>query len=139
MLDGEPVNINPVIEVENSEIKFFGIIGIFDCKFFGNEFDLKQYLATHSSEKLFSSSCIIEYIRNFAGRTDVIAITGVGNKSKTKYYCAIDEEGYAEYNSERSIYKGKYVWEYNNGSYLVPMYDELRRRGINFENDVYEK
>lgn len=54
-----------------------------------------------------------------------------------KYYTSIDKDGYAEYNAERSTYKGEFVWEYNYGAYLEPIYSELKNIGINLEHDIY--
>jgi len=54
------------------------------------------------------------------------------------FYTAVDENGYGIYNFERSVYWGKFTWEYCHGS-IRELYKPFRDRGIVFENDIYVK
>ena len=95
---------------------------------------IRDAVKNHNTD--FGDVCVIDYLGNVAGRSDVIRKTYKSGKSKL--YAACDEDGYAIYNFERSTYRGEFVWEYNHGS-IREMYSAFRDRGISFENDIYDE
>lgn len=134
MFDGEPKNINPLTEIPEPQMRLYGFWGAFKSAFFDTEQELIEYVKTHNTQ--FGSICIMEYLGNVAGRSDVIRLTYKSGKSVL--YTSVNEDGYGIYNNERSIYRGEFVWEYNHGS-IRKMYSAFRDRGIVFEDDTYAK
>lgn len=130
IVDGEPVNKNPLAEIPDSEMMLYGINGTY--------FDTKEDLISYCESKDISidNAYILEYIRNVAGRSDVIRRTSTDGKSL--FYTAVDENGYGIYNHERSVYRGEFIWEFNYG-HIRGICTPFRDRGIVFENDVYDK
>lgn len=129
-IDGEPKNINPLTEIQKPEMTLYGI--------YGSYFDTPEELKNHCIIKgiPLDDAHVLEYIRIFAGRNDVIKKTN--KDGKTMFYTAVDEDGYGIYNNERSIYRGEFIWEYNYGQ-IREFYNPFRERGIVFENDIYVK
>ena len=134
MCDGEPKNINPLTEIPEPQMRLYGFSGVFKSAFFDTEEELIEYVKTHNTE--FGSICVVEYLGNVAGRSDVIRLTYKSGKSVL--YTSVNEDGYGIYNNERSIYRGEFVWEYNHGS-ISDVYSAFRDRGIVFEDDTYAK
>lgn len=134
MCDGEPKNINPLTEIPEPQMRLYGFSGLFKSAFFDTEEELIEYVKTHNTE--LGSICVVEYLGNVAGRSDVIRLTYKSGKSVL--YSSVNEDGYGIYNNERSIYRGEFVWEYNHGS-ISEMYSAFRDRGIVFEDDTYAK
>lgn len=134
MFDGEPVNKNPLSEIPTPQMRLYGFSGAFKSAFFDTEEELKEYIK--NNDPSFGSTCIIEFLGNVAGRSDVIRTTT--KDGRTTLYTAVDEDGYGIYNPERSTYMGKFTWEYNHGD-LEEMYSAFRDSGIIFENDIYAK
>lgn len=132
--DGEPKNINPLTEIPEPQMRLYGFSGAFKSAFFDTEEELIEYVKTHNTQ--FGSICVMEYLGNVAGRSDVIRLTYKSGKSVL--YTSVNEDGYGIYNNERSIYRGEFVWEYNHGS-ISEMYSAFRDRGIVFEDDTYAK
>lgn len=132
--DGEPKNITPLTEIPEPQMRLYGFSGAFKSAFFDTEEELIEYVKTHNTQ--FGSICIMEYLGNVAGRSDVIRLTYKSGKSVL--YTSVNEDGYGIYNNERSIYRGEFVWEYNHGS-ISEMYSAFRDRGIVFEDDTYAK
>ena len=125
--DGEPVNKDPLKEIPNPKMRLYGI--------YDNYFETKKELKKFCKNKNFSMNdiFILDYFKSFAGRSDVIRKT---YKNQSTFYTAVDEDGYGKYNYERSVYKGKFVWEYEYGQ-IREMYDAFKEKGIKLENDVY--
>lgn len=134
MCDGEPVNQNPLTEIPAPQMRLYGFSGAFKSAYFDTEAELEEYVKTHDTS--FGSICVIEYLGNVAGRSDVIRTTSKNRKPMLLTVC--DRDGYGIYNEERSIYCGEFVWEYNNGD-IKDMYSAFRDRGIVFEDDIYGK
>lgn len=133
--DGEPKNINPLEEIPKPQMRLYVFLGAFNnSAFFDTEEELIEWIKTHNTN--LGNICIIDFLGNVAGCEDVIRITSRDGKSK--FCTAVDEEGYGIYNSERSIYKGEFVWEYNHGS-ISDIHSAFRDRGIHFEDDIYAK
>lgn len=130
LMDGEPVNKDPLTNVPNPEMRLYGI--------FGTYFNTKEELENYCISKGFpmNHAYALEYIRNFAGRSDVIRKTNPNGECK--YYVAVDENGYGVYNHDMSVYKGKFTWEFEYGS-IEEMYSAFRDRGVEFEKNVYGK
>lgn len=129
-MNGEYVNKDPLTNVPNPEMRLYGISGTY----FNTKEELKYYCISRGFP--MNLAYALEYIRNFAGRSDVIRETNIDGKCK--YYVAIDEDGYGVYNYDRSVYKGKFTWEFEYGS-IKEMYSAFRDRGVEFEKDVYGK
>lgn len=134
MFDGDPKNVNPLKEMPEPQMRLYGFSGAFKSAFFDTEEELIEYVKTHDTS--FGDVCVIEFLGNVAGRSDVIREIYRGGKKVL--YVACDEDGYGIYNHERSVYRGEFIWEYNHGS-IREMYSAFRDRGITFENDVYAK
>lgn len=132
MCDGEPVNKNPLTEIPTPQMVLYGFSGAFKSAYFDTEEELEEYVKTHDTS--FGGKCVIEYLGNVAGRSDVIRTTSKNRKPMLLTVC--DRDGYGIYNEERSIYRGEFVWEYNNGD-IKDMYSAFRDRGIVFEDDIY--
>ena len=128
--DGEPVNSDPLTEIPESEMRLYGI--------FETYFETQEELESYCQGKGYSldKTCILDYLRSVAGRSDVIRKTSKDGRSML--YTAVDEDGYGIYNHERSFYRGEFVWEYSRGK-ISEMYSAFRDRGIVFEDDVYGK
>lgn len=132
--DGEPKNVNPLTEIPDPQMRLYGFSGAFNSAYFDTEEELIEWVKNHNTD--FGDVCVIDYLGNVAGRSDVIRKTYKSGKSNL--YVACDEDGYGIYNFERSTYRGEFVWEYNHGS-LREMYSAFRDRGISFENDIYDE
>lgn len=127
--DGEPVNKNPLTEISNPEMRLYHI----DDNYFESIDQLLYYCRINN--KSAQGLKILDYYREFAGCSDVIRNQDCDT---IMLYTAVDEDGYGMYNNERSIYRGKFTWEYNHGS-IREMYKSFRDKGIVFENDIYAK
>lgn len=134
MIDGEPMNIDPLTEIPNPKMKLYGFLWTFESSFFDTQEGLIEYIKTHNTQ--FGSICVIEYLGQVAGRSDVIRLTYKSGKSA--FYTPCDEYGYGIYNYERNVYRGEFIWEYNHGN-ISEIYSAFRDRGIVFENDIYAK
>ena len=129
MIDGEPVNIDPLPELPIPEMRLYFV----DNNYFESIDELLMYCRINRiSTKGLN---IIDYYRNLAGRSDVIRKS---NSQTSMLYTAVDENGYGLYNNKRSIYRGEFIWEYNHGS-IRNLYMPFKEKGIVFENDVYGK
>ena len=133
-IDGKPKNVNPLTEIPEPQMKLYGFSGVFKSAFFDTEIELLEYVKTHNTQ--FGNICIMEYLGNVAGCSDVIRLTY--KSGKQVLYTSVDQDGYGIYNNERSIYRGEFVWEYNHGS-ISEMYSAFRDRGIVFKDDTYAK
>ena len=134
LFDGEPKNVNLLTEIPEPQMRLYGFSGAFNSAYFDTEEELIEWVKNHNTQ--FGDICVIDYLGNVAGRSDVIRKTYKSGKSNL--YAACDEDGYGIYNFERSTYRGEFVWEYNHGS-LREMYSAFRDRGISFENDIYDE
>lgn len=134
MIDGDPKNINPLEKLPEAQKRLYGFSGLYKSAYFDTEDELIEYIKTNNTQ--FGSICVIEYLGNVAGKSDVIRKIYRDNKSVL--YAVVDEDGYVIYNNERSIYRGEFVWEYNHGK-IESEYSAFRDRGIVFENDIYVK
>jgi len=132
LVDGDPVNVNPLKEIPLPIIRLYGLsFKSGNIIYFDTKGELIDYIKTNC---LYSSIvCLIDYLGEVAGRCDVIRRTAIDGTSNL--YTNVNENGYGVYNSNRSFYKGEYVWEYNRGN-LEEMYTEFKKRGITIkEND----
>lgn len=111
------------------------------CYYYGmtpNFCDSEEEIAAFeaSNKVSFVMPYVVEYIGNFAGKTDVIRKT-IKNGQVT-YYTLLDSEHYAIYSVEESKKVKKHVWNCEEGT-LEDTYSAFRERGIIFENDIYQK
>ena len=128
--DGEPQNINPLTSIPNPEKTLYCT----GTHYFDTKEELNAYCKEHDIE--VNNTYTMDYIRIMANRTDVIR-KKYPNKEPI-YLNAIDEDGYAIYNEQRSIYRNEFVWEYEYGN-LRMEYSAFRNKGIIFEDDIYQK
>lgn len=133
MLDGTPKNENPLRKTPNSQMRLYVLIGIGQNLYFESKEDLQTIMKENPQGTY--QWMIVDYIGNIAGRRDVIQITDQENKKELRV--AINRNGYAVYNPERSKYHGDYIWEYQEGS-LEELYQALRDSGVIFEEDVFQ-
>ena len=120
--------------------RLYGYSGFYHSIFFTTKEELDSYLATHQDEinSDFGTSCIIDYLGDFAGRNDVILETPL-NGAKKVIMTAIDCDRYAIYNSDQSTREGKPIWNYEYGSAtLKDMYKAFREQGVIFSKDIYQ-
>lgn len=133
LVDGEPVNIDPIKEEPKVKMRLYGLIYKSGINiYFDTEKELIDYIKEYGC--LESLPTILEYLGNYLGRNDVIRKTIIDSKSK--FYTRIDNNNYAIYNHKRSFYKGEHVWEYNHGN-INDLYNEFIKRGITIkENNI---
>ena len=99
-----------------------------------NEIDLINHILNNKVNKKYIR--LLEYLRYFKGESDVIKITDLSNNIK---YCSVmNNDYYVTYNEEESINNNTIVWNYELGD-IRDLYNEFRKRGIVFENDIYKK
>lgn len=127
----EKNNGDPLKNMPKSEMKLFLVDGIY----FDNNVSLVEYCNKRNISLDSDFIYELEYIRNVAGKNDVISINANGCKYLV---CATDEDGYSTYNFARSTIKGEFTWVYNFGN-ISEYYKAFRDKGIVFENDVYAK
>lgn len=104
-----------------------------------NIFDYKEEAISYCNSNNISIDKIftMEYIRVMDNQTDIIKETFI-DEDRTIYLTAIDENGFAVLNEEKSYYNKECTWDYIYGS-ISYKYDAFRQRGIIFEKDIYEK
>lgn len=129
LFNGPAVNKNPLTAIPLPQMTLYR----YDTIIFNTKEEFESYAKINNCDLNLVE--ILEYIGTFANRSDVIRVTYENNQSE--YYSVVDKDGYGVYNSYRSIYQGKFVWEYNYGQ-IRYMYDAFRERGIEFENDIYQ-
>lgn len=132
LVDGEPVNINPLTELPEPIMRLYGLLfKTGNIIYFDTKEELIDYIKTYGS--YFSVVCLIDYLGEVAGRCDVIKKTTIDGTSIL--YTNVNKNSYGVYNPNRSFYKGEYVWEYNRGN-IEEMYSSFKKRGIIIkEND----
>jgi len=128
LVDGDPVNKNPLTDVKEPIMRLYGI----DGEYFETEEELNEYCKNNKC--YVNTPFIVDYMGAMAGRRDVIR--EIDSDGNVTLYTAVDEDGYATYNHDRSVYRGEFIWEYNYGG-LRNLYSIFRNRGIIFNNDVY--
>lgn len=134
MCDGKLINKNPLTKIPPSQMVLYGLSEVFESAYFYTKVELEEYVKTNDTS--FGYTCVIEYLGSVVGRSDVIRL--ISKNCKPMLLTVCDGDGYGIYNEERSIYFGKFVWEYNNGD-IKDLYSVFRDRGIVFENDIYGK
>jgi len=123
-------NQYPELDVQATipEMRLFSI----NDEYFDTMEELSQYIKDNGLD--VKRTCIVEYIRAFAGRSDVIRETD--SRGASLYFKACDEDGYGIYNRERSNREKTFIWEFSEGS-IEDMYEPFKTRGIVFDQDVY--
>lgn len=129
IIDGEPVNINPLTNIPVPDMRLYYV----DDNYFLSIDELLMYCRWNN--KSIEGLNILDYYRNLAGRSDVIRKS---NSKSSMLYTAVDRDGYGLYNNKRSVYRGKFTWEYNHGN-IRNLYEPFRKKGVIFEDDVYKK
>lgn len=128
----------PEMDVQETaaEMRLFSISKPYseNAAYFDTKEEMEEYAEMEGLD--VSLSHVIEYIRAFARRSDVIKETD--SQGHVLYFRAADEDGYGIYNRERSNREQKFIWEFSEGS-IADMYAAFRERGIVFEDDVYGK
>lgn len=120
----------PELDVNTSGVE----MRLYECNdnYFKSMTEVEEYVQSEKVEDV--SVTILEYIRHYAGRSDVIH--EVSSNDISLYLRACDEDGYGIYNHERSNREGKFIWEFSEGS-IEEYYAVFRQNGIVFEDDVY--
>lgn len=121
---------NPLLSIPNYELRLY----VIDENFFETKKELEKYCKSNSLS--IDNAYFLDYIRNMAGRDDVIRKSNFDGKSL--FYTVVDEDGYGIYNNERSSYCGRFIWEFNYGD-IREMYEPFRKKGVVFEDDIYFK
>lgn len=86
----------------------------------------------------------IKYLSNYKGLDDIIKITNLSN-NKTSYYTILNKDKYAWYDTEKSEYYGKDIWQWdflNNSNQTInikDIYEEICKRGIKIKCNVFKK
>ena len=101
-------------------------------------FDSEDEAINYCTENTISYSniSVLEYIRNFAGKSNVIKKTN--SSFKVTYYSLINEYEYVVYNDQLSKFKGKNIWEYEYGN-ISFYYQFFKNRNIIFEKGSYKE
>ncbi|MDE6292688.1 MAG: hypothetical protein K2L98_03310 [Bacilli bacterium] len=122
----------PELDVQASEpeMRLFLINGAY----FDTKEEMESYAETEGLD--VSKFSVVEYIRFFAGRSDVIRETDASGVGLCFKVC--DEDGFGIYNRERSNREQGFFWEYSGGN-IADIYAAFRERGIVFEYDIYGK
>lgn len=132
IFDGKPQNINPLNEIPEPEMILYVLNG--EC--FETQGDLLDYVSKRGSISESDELYILQYIRSVADKTDVIR--KINHNGTSSLITAVDRYGYAMYDYRRSLYRGKFTWIYFHGN-IKNMYEPFKDRGIQLENDIYEK
>ena len=124
------------VEATEPEMCLFSISKIYSetASYFDTKEEMEEYAEMEGLDT--ARFYMIEYLRSFAGRSDVLKETDANGA--VLYFRAADDEGYGIYNRERSNREQKFIWEFSEGS-IADMYAAFRERGIVFEDDVYGK
>ena len=102
--------------------------------YFTTENELINYIRENQiSSKMIN---IMDFLGNCASKSDVIRV--INMNQKIFLYTPCDEDGYAIYNEERSNKEKSFIWEYHYGD-ISEFYSEFRKRGIIFQNDIYDR
>lgn len=127
-------NKESFIKLPNSKMKLYAFMGIINKVFFDTEEELNEYIRFKEND--FGRAAIIDYLGAMAGRQDVVRVEYPNGE--TKFITAIDLDGYAIYNKEKSVQEQKPVWEFEYGD-IREIYIAFKDRGISFANDLYKK
>lgn len=135
ILEKDNLNNNKIkiFDSPNPIIRLYGCTNIFDNLFFNTEEELMEYAKINNIN--LDNIYVLDYLGEYAGCRDVIRKSTIND---TILYTAIDKDGYAIFNLEKSYAIHNTVWEYNYGN-LSEEYAAFRKRGIIFENDPYKE
>lgn len=127
-------NVNEVgiINEPKSKLRIYAVANLLNNIYFDKEVNVDKYIK--HNKKYGGLKIIIDYLGHMAGRVDVIKV--IYSDNSVKYFSLENDLGYVIYNQEKSISLGEDVWEYEYGE-LKDIYNEIKRRGIKLENDVY--
>ncbi len=121
---------NKKFNIPQSEMLLYGIDE--------NYFETAEELLLYCKQKNLSltSACILEYLRHFNGYSDVIKKTKLNGNFNL--YIVLDAKHYDIDNYKRINNGFSFKNIHVNGE-VKDIYDEFKYRGINFENDIYNK
>ena len=131
----ETVDINPLTEIPEPQMKLYGFGNSNTGVFFDTEAELIEHLKNNKFQSL-GYAFIVEFMGNMAGRKDVIRRTDKDGESTLLIATTEDHIGY--YNEHRSFSEGRFVWEGGPGDLKV-IHSAFRELGIVFEDDIYAK
>lgn len=129
MAYGENKNFDPLQEIPNPIMRLYRIDGIY----FDNKEELEIFCKENTKD--IDDIVIVDYLGTVAGRKDVISTI---YKNRMMFYTAVDRDGYGMYNHKRSVYCGRFVWEYHHGS-IRDIYNPFKERGLILDEDIYDK
>lgn len=118
------------VQASEPEMRLYSI----ENAYFETKEAMGEYAAMEGLD--VSKSYIVEYVRSYAGRSDVIR--KIDSEGNVLHFRTADDEGYGIYNRERSNREQRFIWEFSEGS-IADMYAAFRERGIVFEDDFYGK
>ena len=82
---------NPLLSIPNYELRLY----VIDENFFETKKELEKYCKSNSLS--IDNAYFLDYIRNMAGRDDVIRKSNFDGRSL--FYTVVDEDGYGIYNN----------------------------------------
>ena len=121
-----------VSEVAELKMRLYAVSKNNKYIYFTTENELINYI--QGNEISYKTINIIDFLGNCANKSDVIRVVNVNQK--ILLYTPCDEDGYGIYNEERSNKEQSFIWEYHYGN-ISEFYSEFRKRGINFQDDIY--
>ena len=129
-IDGVIADEDSLVDLPNAEMRLYGVYGFY--------FVTLEKLVNfcQNNDISIDNVYVLDYIRNIAGRSDVIR--KIDKDGRSVFYTAIDRDGYGVYNDEKSRRCGEFVWEFNYGS-IEELYAPFREIGVVFEIDIYAK
>jgi len=134
LLEESPKMRHESLKVPDSKKKLYAFIGG-QSEFFDSRNELDEFLEKMDTGKWFGNVMEIDYLGRMADREDVIRF--INSSGEVRYCSVVDTDGYAVYQSEKSILEKKFIWNFEYGD-LRNVYEAFQSRGILLENDVYK-
>lgn len=127
-----------LVKIPESQMTLYSFYGAFENEFFETEEEVLNYLRYNGHPH--TSICIIEYLGNFAGHTDVIKRSFKNDNQiiESKLLSIHSDDCYSEYDQQSSMRLGKHIWKHSYGTLRI-IYSAFRNREIVLENDIYAK
>ena len=128
------------LQLPESQMRLYAFLKRYDAIPFDAEEDLTEYV--RSSQEPFQNVCAVDYLGDFAGRTNVVKITYLDGRF-TLCTATRSETGVSIHhdvlNAQKSKTAGAPIWEVDNWG-LKTIYEAFRSKGvIPYENDPYTK
>lgn len=128
------ININPLKNIPKPLVRLYGFCGIYQNVYFPSEEELLEYI--NNNNTIYGDACILDYLGEVAGFDNVIRKTY--DDGYFVLYCQLDEEKYAIYDYEKSVYYNKFIWNYVKGN-LNEEYNSLMKYSDNLTKTLMKK